>query len=354
MSTEPITIHTSDSLLFKRCRRRWDFQASTRQHLEAETAEQGLNLWFGTGIHFFLEDYHGYRKFPSVEEALGAYYDAFLPEELPMGAGEALGTMVGMMEYYTEYWLPRRDQFKTVWLDGQPQVEVSFQLLLSELSEYAGRPVVYQGTFDRVVTDSEGRWWVVEYKTARRIDIEKLPLDAQITRYLWAAEQWYQREFEGVVYLQFVKAVPEEPRQVRGGFSKDKRQATTHAVYRKALIEEFGKVPNEYVDFLNFLAEQESPEGDKFIRWDFVRRPIEAKINAYKHIIAEGYEMLNPNLALYPNPTRDCMWDCPIRTICIAIEEGADWEYLVDELLKPKQKGEDKPWKKRIRWPQNQ
>ena len=45
------SIHTSDRITFKRCRRKWDFSSPLRQHL----APQGgvvTPLWFGTGFHF--------------------------------------------------------------------------------------------------------------------------------------------------------------------------------------------------------------------------------------------------------------------------------------------------------------
>jgi hypothetical protein len=41
--------------------------------------------------------------------------------------------------------------------------------------------------------------------------------------------------------------------------------------------------------------------------------------------------MLNPDLAIYHNPTKDCSWDCPFKSMCIAMEEGADWESYLDD-----------------------
>jgi hypothetical protein len=350
-TTEPIAIHTHDRITFKRCRRKWLLSSPLKASMRIK-GDQPLALWLGTGGHFALEDYHGYRRFPDMEEALGAYYDAFSEDELPPGAGEELGNIVGILEYY-KTWLARRDEYETVWIDGVPQVEVHFQLELRELSESLGRPVYYEGTFDRVVVDSDGGWWLVDYKFVSSIDTDKLETDLQVSSYLWAAEQHYQRPFEGMLYIQLTKSPPEYPKPlVRGGLSVDKRQRTTHALYRQALLEFYpdGKFPQQYIEFLNYLAEQETPEGDRFIWWTKVRRNQASKMSTFQHILMEGYEMLNPHLSIYPNSTRDCMWDCSFRSVCLAMDDGGDWEYLLKEQYEIVE--ERDAWRNRIKWPE--
>ncbi len=41
--------------------------------------------------------------------------------------------------------------------------------------------------------------------------------------------------------------------------------------------------------------------------------------------------MCNPNLPLYPNPTKDCSWDCNFRDICIMVDRDDDWEYALQD-----------------------
>lgn len=357
--SKTLVVHTSDRILFKRCRRKWDFASSLRQHLEPDPPTDVPALWLGTGIHFALEDYHGYNRFGDPVEALVAYREAFREDELPEGADELIALGIGMLENYRE-WLAQRNEFETLWLEGVPQVEVQFQLELTVLSEYAtklyGEPVtvLYQGAFDRVVVDAFGRLWVVDYKTVKNIDTNKLATDPQISAYAWAAEQWYQRPVEGVVYLQMVKDVPQPPEVLlNGSLSVNKNQKTTHALYRRALLERYpdGRFPPKYIDFLNYLAEQETPEGNRFIRWDFVRRNTAAKLSTYNHILNEGREMIDPNISIYPNPTRDCAWDCPFRTVCVAMDEGSDWRYLVENDFRKKEEGTAE-WRNRIKWPE--
>ena len=33
---------------------------------------------------------------------------------------------------------------------------------------------------------------------------------------------------------------------------------------------------------------------------------------------------------LWPNPTKDCSWDCSYRAVCPAIDDGSDWEYMLE------------------------
>jgi hypothetical protein len=59
--------------------------------------------------------------------------------------------------------------------------------------------------------------------------------------------------------------------------------------------------------------------------------------------------MLNPELPLYPNPTRDCMWDCSFRSVCLAMDDGSDWQFILNSEFAVR--NEEDPWRKRIKWP---
>lgn len=368
-SQKEVALHTHDRIAFKRCRRKWSFSSPFRRHLTPKASRVGVNphLWFGSGIHFALEDYHGYKRFDNSVAAYRAYVDAFNPEELPDNIDELVELGEGMLEYY-EGWEPSKSKWKTVWVDGKPLVEEHFSLVLEDLCSYrdknTGEPVlkredgtyyqtdktfgcdvavpesdvervevVYHGTVDSVVEDEHGDWWILDYKTAKAYDGSKLVTDPQISAYCWAAEQWFERPIMGMVYLQMIKTLPKPPRITSRGVSTDKRQKTTHRLYRETLTEHYGdvqKAPAACIDMLNNLAASESEKGDAFIMYDMVTRNTSTKEQTYKAILGEGREMIDPDLPIYPNPTRDCAWDCPFRTVCIAMDEGADWEYTLE------------------------
>ncbi|MCA1799955.1 MAG: PD-(D/E)XK nuclease family protein [Actinobacteria bacterium] len=345
----PQNVHTSDRINFKRCRRKWDMTSPLRQNLRSKS-EASMPLWFGSGVHYALEDYHGYNRFGSPVEALRAYHKAFVKGQLSMPEDaeatiEDLG--VNMMEYYLE-WEERSSQFRTLWVDGVPQVEVTFEY---PLEDFEG-DVRYKGTLDRVMLDKFDRLWVRDYKTAAQFDTNKLELDPQVTAYLLFANQIYDAEFEGMAYLQLKKSYPKPPKPLAtGGLSMNKAQSTTSQAYIKALKQMYGgKVPVKYIDFVKEMQQREKSDGDKFILSTYVRRSDAALNTEFFRIHEELGDMLNPDLPLYPNPTRDCFWDCPVRTVCIAMDDGGDYEQLLTENYIPKP--EEAKWRDFLTYPE--
>jgi len=410
------TLRTSDRRVFRRCLRKWDYISSMRHNLTRSGAEQNINFWFGSAIHFALEDYHGWNVYGDPRKAFYAYYNAFKEDELPLGAEACYELGMAMLSYYLT-WYPRYNSatgFTTVWLNeageevepntegGYPAVEQKFMLPLNisviadmvtdeiyakyvpgsenNVTAYPGLgqlvtvtsgdykftsdgmatveqdellwidtkgvthvvkiiPFFYHGTMDRIVKDKFGRWWILDYKTAKGADTNKLDTDDQISSYIWAASILFNRPIYGFIYLQLTKDIVQDPRRLKNGeLSVDKKQKTTYSLLKMEILRDYGSVdraPNKLIQFLNDLASRETPEGDRFIRWDFVRRNDEQIINTARAIYGELDLMLSPNLFCFPNPTRDCIWDCPVRDACIASDRGdkdtlelflKDWE----------------------------
>jgi len=285
-----------------------------------------------------MEDYHGHRLFDTPAEAFSAAVKASRRAEgrsgsLPSDHEELLELGIGMCNYYQE-WLGYRDPLVTLEIGGIPQVEVNFQIPIGLDDAFLARcnfdRAVYTGTIDRVVVDDEGRLWLVDYKTAKAIQTDHLDTDPQITAYCWAAQKIYSMPVAGFIYQQHRKVVPHEPAFLASSkmFSIAKNQMTTHTLYRVALLKLYGSIasaPEPNVQFLNYLATQEDQKRDSLIRRDFVERN-QAQIDSEEiKITLEAYEMLNPDLPLYPNPTRDCSWDCDFRLPCMHLDSGLDW-----------------------------
>lgn len=408
------TLRTSGRRVFRRCLRKWGYQSSMKMNLQGKGTEQNINFWFGSAIHFAMEDFFGFNRFGDPVKALQGYYAAFPAEDRPMLADEHYALGVGMLEYFKE-WYPKHNRdygFETVWLDenrqvvppgtegAKPLIEESFMLdigvkawVRADTEEiideslafmYEGRmvikaddndglpweesqyvevyqvPLMYHGTMDRIVQDRLGRWWIMDWKTAKSADTNKLDTDDQISAYMWAAEQWFGRPIHGFVYVQLTKDVAKPPRRLQNGsLSVDKKQKTTYALVRQAIIDDYGEVhkaPANLINFLNILAEQESPEGDRFIRWDLVTRNKEQKESTYYHILAEAHLMKSPHLRLFPNPTRDCIWDCPFRDACLMTDRGEteQAQAWLEANFEPRPREEDgniEPWRVNIPWP---
>jgi len=324
-------IRTSDRQTFRRCRRKWGWNSGLKQNLTSTVIQE--QFWVGKAMHFALEDYHGYNVYGSPTKAILAFKHAWDLSrlQLPDNSAENLDLLIGMMGHY-ENWLIRRDPLKTYWYEGYPQVEVRYDIPLDfDLTNHPLYDEVHHsGALDRVVEDDFGGLWIVEYKSAKQFDVIKFDVDAQVSSYSWAASVLYDRPIQGVIYQQHLKRIPEPARLLRSGkYSTDQRQYTTWDIYNKALKELYGdvaKAPAENIEMLNFLAEGESENHDRFIRRDKVHRnqhQIEAE---GVKILLELEDILNPNIPLYPNPTWDCSWDCKeFITPCVMLDSGDDW-----------------------------
>lgn len=328
-------IRTSDRMAFKRCRRRWGFSSSMRMNLTDQEAK--APLWMGSGFHYAMEDFHGYKTHASAADGFRAYVEAVKrtpAKRLPDNYIELTDLAVAMLDYYEE-WLVSRSSLQTYWLNGVPQVEVQFEIPIPVPQEFLDangyESVVYQGTLDRVCIDEHGRLWILDYKTAKSFATMHLATDPQITSYCWAGTVLYpDKPITGFVYQQHKKDYPCEPEFLTSSkkFSTRKDQTTTHRLYKKALVNLYGDLklaPEPNIVYLNNLAAQEDEDKDAMIRRDWEYRNMHQLEAEGEKIIMEAMDMANKNLPLYPNPTRDCSWDCSFHSTCIMMDDGSDW-----------------------------
>lgn len=376
-------IRTSDRISFKRCRRRWGWQSHLRQNLEPMTV--AAPLWFGSGVHFVLEDFHGLQQFGSdgtgpssllLAEASRVADNALLTSiptntpstyrasvafthyvratykqdktRLPDEWRDITPMAIAMMDYYQYTWLHYRDPLTTFVYEGKPQVEVNFRIPIPfDASHWDYDEVVYSGTLDRIIIDEHGSLWIVEYKTAKALYQLHYQVDSQISAYIWAARHIYpNHHIAGVIYQQHLKDYPEGPRIIaNGGVSVAKsNMRTSWALYRDTLLKIYGSppaFPAHNVDYLNSLAKAENTEAlyarDCFVRRDPVERnEFSSEVESEK-ILMEVEDMLNPDLPLYPNPTRDCPHLCPFLGACVSFDDGSDWEYVIQHDFRQRQ-----------------
>lgn len=355
-------IRNSDRVLFRRCRRRWAWNSHLRGNLGPK--QNAAPLWTGSGFHFALEDFHAFKQYPSAAEAFIAYRKAttkYKKYALPSDWQEQENLAVGMLDYYERHWLANRDPLNTFYWNGVPQVEVNFRIDIPwEPGKYGYDRVVYSGTIDRVAIDSQGLLWIVEYKTAKQIITTHFAVDGQVSAYTWAGNHLYPGfTCAGVIYQQHRKDVPHAPEWLASGrLSTNKQQLTTHHLYMLALRQLYGsveKAPFQNVEFLNYLLKAEDIEYDRYVRRTRVYRNEHQGEAEGTKILMELDEMLNPELPLYPNPTRECIFMCSFKEPCVELDEGGDWEYLLQQLMEPRDRSYDE-WRKHLEpWqPQSQ
>lgn len=344
-------IRNSDRHLFRRCRRRWAWSSHLKQNLRLNSLASPL--WFGSGVHFALEDFHGDKAYPTIVDAFLAYVEATKKQNrkgLPGDWPELSKLGEGMLNYYVNDWLVNRPSYRTFVWKGVPQVEVNFRIEIPwPQGKFGYDRVIYSGTIDRVVIDDDGFLWFLEYKTAKVIQTLHLALDPQVSSYVWAGDHLYPGyQVAGVIYQQHRKTVPKPPEFTRSGFSTDARQLTTYQEYGKALEKSFGSInraPSKNVDFYNKLVKSEDLDWSKFIRRDRTRRNEHQRQAEGVKVMLEIEEMLNPETPLYPSPTRDCVYLCDFKSPCESLDDGSDWEYELALLTRQRDKEYDL-WRK--------
>lgn len=244
---------------------------------------------------------------------------------------EELG--LGMLDAYFD-WQIGIDEFTPT------HVEIDFEvpILTPDGGEYHcechGWPVVYQGRIDSIVQDKFGWYWILEHKTAAQMGpTEHLQLDEQTGSYSWALMQMLGLRVQGVIYNQAVKKVPHAPlellRPQKGrNYSVNKQQDTTYEIAVSTLSKAGEDLTHpDYVNFLEYLKLQ----GNKFFRRTQVHRNLHELEDQGKRIFWEARDMLNPDTVPYPNPSQfHCMW-CAFRQPCIAMNDGSDYEFLLEE-----------------------
>lgn len=363
-----IVIRTSDRIQFKKCRRAWAWSSHLKRNLGPSYL--ATPLWFGSGIHYALEDYHGYNVFGRPADAFKAYCLATAKQhlrDLPSDAQEHFELGQEMMNYYVDHWLSHRNVDVTYWEDGIPQVEVNFEIPIplddpqfAHLKELAlangADTVLYRGTFDRVSIDADGCLWVVEYKTAKVAETNHYMTDPQVTTYVWAASHVYNRPVVGVVYQQFIKNKPSEPKILSSGkISTAENMNTSATLYRRALRAMYGAyeaAPKANQEKYVQLLQMETPDKDRYILRERLRRGEHMQQNEALKILLELEDMLNPTLPLYPNPTRECSRMCSFLSACVSMDDGGDWEYDLQMNFSKRDQAPDRMWRRRLPSPE--
>ncbi len=340
-------IRTSDRSAFKRCRRKWGFSSHLNNN---RTPSEGASyFWLGSGIHYAMEDYHGYNYYKHPTEAFRAYAEAWRrsirrdsSRKLPYDLEEQIELGEGMLEYYL-IWLRNREPYETLWVDGVPQVEVKCSVKLPFQNEYYDE-VYYQATLDRIVVIND-ELWILDYKAYKQDWNPNLEFDMQMSAYIWLGSVIYDRPIKGAILQKHFKKLPKAPRLLASGrLSHDVKQETTYHMYRDTLLEMYGeikKAPMNNRKCLDAFMDAESLSGDKFIqRAQTTRTPEEVEAIGAQ-VLMELPEMLNQELPLYKNDTKDCSWDCNFSDICVMMDQNADWESVLMETTVDRTGGDD-------------
>ena len=349
-------IRTSDRGNFKRCRQKWFWESKLRGNLESNRGNRAMS--FGTAIHSGLEAYYhpdtwhtdAHRKLLLAKIAFYTKWQESRPEnvedrdEWSADADLGMAMLKGYVEEYQhEGFTPTHVEIEfevpilcpTHLINSLPKnfySDITPAVVANHLY-YKGQPVMYQGRIDAIWQDEDGRYWIVDHKTAKKFDdTEWLALDEQCGSYMWAIQQMLGIKIAGVIYNELRKDAPHEPAILKPTkkepgvrLSKDKSQNTTDVIYR-ATLAKHGLSGVGYEDILTHLREQ----GNKFFRRTQVHRSQRELQTQGERIFIEAVDMLN-DPAIYTNPTKFNCTGCPFFTACIVKQEGGDYSWIIKD-----------------------
>jgi len=301
-----VPIHNSDRASFKRCRRYFDWTSPARNNLSLRADTHGINtdLWFGTGIHYALENFYNpilrrdpvesWRTWFNIQWRGGLVTEDWLDKVYDLNPRAATDSR--MMGYSDPLWVvrglediipdPDAEEYDNLRELGERMMAAyrgyatlhdGFEVLVTEhdfsvpvwdyenncilkavdLREqspnYGKKLEVHsRGRMDGIWQKPSGKLGVIDHKTSSRIDedfFEKLETDEQVTSYMHAAEveaKYYNLPYAGeameeCIYNVLRKVYPKEPTMVRGGlFSVNRNEESPTYEMLMAFIEENG------------------------------------------------------------------------------------------------------------------
>lgn len=370
-------IRTSDRKKFKECRLAWDLGSKIRQNLEPKAVRTPLD--FGTEIHAGLEKWYdpmlwdwdadpivrAHLAFLAFKQSWKSHKDQYadfgqLSVEVQQDMDDRMKLGTNMLTNYFKYSIQADKDLTPVYTEVEfevpilvpknftppsgfrtnwPSNELEYFPLDKEsygLFQESWGPVVYQGRVDLIVQDSQGRYWIVDHKTAGQLwdDTSFLELDEQMKSYAWAIQFVLGIKVAGVIYNELYKgfaAPPQRLKTTRKGlsFSTSKQQDTSFELALETFRTEDRAAfkAGLYDPYLTWLKE----EGRQYIRRNRISYTQETLAELGDQICYEAIDMLSDPY-IYRNPNKwNCKW-CDFRTPCLAMADGQPVDWIKDTM----------------------
>lgn len=284
---ESETLYVRQSALkkFKRCRRSWWLLYHRELTLPPSPTPEKGQRQLGTLVHKCLENWNTgedpYAPIAEFERDLAETAAVFGETDIHPDHVKNLSLARLMVEGYIEW--EETDGARP----HEEVVAVEKQIELP-LGRFGDHDVVLTGRIDRVLLDTfSGDHIVDDYKTVANFDKgQEFWIDDQLLTYAWML-----RETDGLT--------------VRTG---------RHTMLRKVGRSARAKPP--------FYAREDVYINDAMIE----------AAAAHTHDIVRDMVTALENESLYPNPTRDCSWDCDALPVCSMFDDGSDAEAMIQQV----------------------
>lgn len=349
MAKKALLLRNSERQTFKRCRRQWRWAYVDRLKPKAEAPA----LRFGDLIHRSLADYYvpGTKRGDHPALTFERLYEEQLDEAATFGFRDeddswhsAAEMGVAMLEGYV-------DEFE--------EAESVYSVICSERPFRApvrvgGQKVYVVGTIDGVWRDrSTKKILFKEFKTARTIALDGLPLDEQAGTYWTYGPAALRREKilkpsdepVGVLYTFLRKALPDpRPRNPFGQYLNQPTVEEIASALRERGIEPGRAKKDDLVSRAEIagidvgqLGSVSKVQPSPLFHRELVHRDEPERTRMHARVLAEIEDMLyvreDLDVRAYKNPgplhAPNCRF-CAFRDMCELEEVGADWEAMRD------------------------
>jgi hypothetical protein len=338
-------IRSTDRKLFKRCRRAWDLSSRSRQNLEPINPTCLFD--FDRAIHDALAVYY----FPGMWEwnreivlplAIDGFLKSMQKQRDRYASGQTLSAQqeqdwahhielgAELLNRYFQ-WAPAVDRFSPIRVESEFEVNIPDPLNPGrDLVEQEGIPLRYRGRIDLLAVDGYDAYWLVRHKVVGEWgEIDQLLLDDESVSYCWAWENFFLgMKIAGVIYNEIRKDV-----SGKGGNS-------SHAASPVASPEPMAGHRRMYAQANREPDQMIKQQGnDRFRRTQIPRGRKELK-NIGKQLALEALDMINPEIRLYPNPSKENCAACDYVAPCIGMNEFGSASAILESLYRKRDERE--------------
>lgn len=300
-------VSQSEMKTFLRCRRKW--YLSEFRRLAPKGNDPSGPLKSGSRVHVGLEAFYtpGQDPLDELKKAQDHDWGQYTASLVMIGDAPDQGTVEAftkdceleriMVEGYGEWIAETGADADLEFIATEEIVSVRGDRVFPVLARKYGKPFEIVGKLDaRVRRNMDGKRLFVDHKTAQSITmaLPMLQTDPQMLHYHWL-ESWTQDGAwtDGAIYnvLKKVKRTKaaKPPFYARYEIHHNDREIGSYEARLHEIISSMFRV--------EALLEVASPEAAAQIA--------------------------------YPNPTRDCSWDCPFFTVCPMFDDGSRVEHAL-------------------------
>jgi hypothetical protein len=210
------------------------------------------------------------------------------------------------------------------------EVELKFELV---------KGITFSAHLDKYPRDKEGRWWVQDHKTHKKIPTEEDRFqDIQLTLYHWAAPRAGLPAPMGVMWDYIRTKMPTVPETlVKGGLTRRKDIDTDYETYMGA-IKRNGLNPGDYSEILTRLK---SEGYSQFFQRVWFPKPNQHLVRTIvEEMVLTATDMKNHPDSNERTMTTFCK-SCKFFTLCQAELRGLDPEFIRKTEYEPKPEDKD-------------